>query len=526
MKFTKLWLLWMLLVSVVTYGQTTVQKTITRTVTVEVDTNVASKEWVREYIQRFKFTPVPPTEQVPQIKNPPTGSVPAIILPPTLSETPTVNQQVKYIVNGTGKSIDFNDPDGISPNVKQRIKLFVQGENGVDAVRLVFNWGDYNPSQGVYKNEGLTRAIAWVQSLRPNNPPKIRLLFVPILQGNDGRIPREEIQVDANGNLMDCTYNSLFTTVPSYYSFKAMAMLNDCYDALIPFLAQNYANDIEVLELAAGQSEEHGLPYTAQGAGSDCGTYSGIGDYSVCARNAFKMQYGHDLPNVGVTQGYNWNMNYSDVHYRNAALFWGKGVFDVWDRFRAKVKQHSSFAVGVVVADLLNDQGAKWVFHGFALPKMIEKCDYFYHTYNLSSSEWHGNLLGTDLLEGTRPNQIISEIEYDPHDCGTNNGFGPIDEAFCEQSLSKIIQHGAKGIHFSMDWDEGQILAWKRVMGKVKAKNLQPISRTKAPTIEVKASEIFNSSYFLDQAWRSLGNKTSLPFEAKPVNIRLINDLF
>lgn len=284
----------MLLASVVTYGQTTVQKTITRTVTVEVDTNVASKEWVREYIQRFKLTPVPPTEQVPQIKN-----------PPTLSETPTVNQQVKYIVNGTGKSIDFNDPDGISPNVKQRIKLFVQGENGVDAVRLVFNWGDYNPSQGVYKNEGLTRAIAWVQSLRPDNPPKIRLLFVPILQGNDGRIPREEIQVDANGNLMDCTYNSLFTTVPSYYSPKATALLNDCYDVLIPFLAQNYANDIEVLELAAGQSEEHGLPYTAQGAGSDCGTYSGIGDYSVCARNAFKMQYGHDLPNVGVTQGYN-----------------------------------------------------------------------------------------------------------------------------------------------------------------------------------------------------------------------------
>ena len=489
--------------------------------------SIATQKWVREEIQRALkagASAVPTKPEAPIVSVPDQVTV-APVLPP-------ITQGVRFIANGTGNSIDFNDPDGISHDKKQQFKLWVQGENGVDAVRLAFSWGGYNPSQGVYRNAELARAINWVKNLRPDNPPKIRLLFVPILGGNDGRIPSNEIQVDNNGNVMDCTYNSLFTTVPSFFSQTATALLGQCYDVMFPFIYKNFPNDIEVVELAAGQSEEHYIPFTSQAGGNGCGTFSGIGDYSQASREAFrKFQERRgkngaiaELPNVGVTQGHNYNMNYADERFRDAALFWGSGISGIWERFRIKAKQYSNFRVGMVIPDLLNDQGAKFLFHGFALPAMLEKADVLYHSYNLSQWQWHGNLLGTDLLEGTRPNEVISEIEFDPHDCGTNDGHGPINEDFVEKAMVKIIEHGADGIHFSMTWDNNQIMQTKRVIGKVRGKNLQPKLREGVP-IEVRASEIYQNSYFLDNAWKKAGNDPNNPFAAKPVKIKLINDL-
>jgi len=444
---------------------------------------------------------------------------------------PISNQQgVRFIANGTGNSIDFNDPDGISHDKKDQFRNWVQGENGVDAIRLVFSWGNYNPRAGVYRNAELAKAINWVKNLRPDNPPKIRLLFVPILGMDDARIPSNEIQVDNNGNRMDCTY--ALNTVPSYFSQTATALLGQCYDVMFPFLYANFRKDIEVVELAAGQSEEHYIPFTSQAGGNDCGTFSGIGDYSQASREAFKrFQEGRGkngalayLPDVGVTKGTNWNMNYSEERFRDAALFWGSGIFDIWDRFRLKAKQHTNFRVGMVIPDLLNDQGSRWLFHGFSLPKMLAKCDVLYHSYNLSQYQWHGNLLGSDLIEGTRPGEVDSETEVDPHDC-TNDGHGPINEDFLEKSFSKTIEHGVDGIHFAMTWDQNQIEQMKRVIGRIRSKKLQPGLRTGIPTIEVRASEIYNSSYFLDNAWRRAGNEPNDPFGAKLVNLKLINDL-
>jgi hypothetical protein len=512
----------LLAVSVACFGQKTSKPKAPKTLKSYPQDTAATYSWVRAEIQRA-------------LKSQTTQSETPVIVPDVVVNTPVlppISSGVRFIANGTGNSIDFNDPDGISHDKKEQFKAWVQGENGVDAVRLAFSWGEYNPREGVYRNEGLTKAINWVKNLRPENPPKIRLLFVPILGGGDARIPSNEIQVDNNGNVMDCTYNSLFTTVPSYFSQTATALLGQCYDVLFPFLYKNFAGDIEVVELAAGQSEEHYMPFTSQAGGNPCGTFSGIGDYSQASKDAFRrFQTARnkngaiaELPNVGVTQGYNWNMDYSQERFRDAALFWGSGISGIWDRFRVKAKQYGNFRVGMVIPDLLNDQGAKWLFHGFALPAMLAKCDVLYHSYNLSQWQWHGNLLGSDLLEGTRPNEVISEIEFDPYDCGTNNGFGSINEDFVEKSMTKIIEHGGDGIHFSMTWDGGQISQMKRVIGKVRGKNLQPKLREAVP-IEVRASEIYQNSYFLDSAWKRSGNDPNNPFAANPVRIKLINDL-
>lgn len=502
------------------FGQKVSKAKAPKTLKSTIPDTVATYKWVREEIQR-QLKAVQAVPEKPD--NPIVATAPEVSQP-----IPPITPGIRFIANGTGNSIDFNDPDGISPNKKEQFRAFVQGENGVDAIRLVFSWGEYNPKQGVYRNEGLARAINWVKNLRPDNPPKVRLLFVPILGGNDGRIPESEIQVDGNGGKMDCTYNSLFTTVPSYFSQTATALLGQCYDVLFPFLKSNFPNDIEVVELAAGQSEEHYLPFSA--GNNPCGTYAGIGDYSQASREAFRAfqqlrgRSATDLPNFGVTQGTNWNVNYNDPTHRDAAAFYGSGIFGVWDRFRQKAKQHTNFRVGAFVADLINDQGARWVFHGFAVPQMLDKCDVFYHTHNISIHNWYANLLGTDLYEGTRPGEVISEVEYDPYDCGTNNGFGAINEDFVERAMSKVIEHGASGIHFAMSWDNGQIAQMKRVIGKVRSKRLQPKLRT-GPVTEVRASEIYQSSQFLDNAWRRAGNDPNNPFAANPVRLKLINDL-
>lgn len=461
-----------------------------------------------------------------------------------------------FVVNATGVAIDFNAPERnyISNNQVQLITDALTGvdNEAVDAIRIPFVWGEYNPSNGVYRNAELGTAINWIRSLRPNNPPKIDLLFVPILGGNDSRIPSNELAVDNNGNLQDCTYNSVFTTVPSYYSNTATTLIGQALDSLLPYLQTNHGTAIRVIEFAAGQSEEHYMPYTSQYAGGQCGSvFSGIGDYSTGAslpawRSYLLGRFGlgvlpfningsaftassAPIPNVGVTAGNNDNMNYSQQAYRELFRFYSQGIFGIWKRFHDKVKSLTSFKTGYVIPDLLNEQGTKWIFHGGTIWLAMKYADQFYHSYNISPSQWEANLWGADVQLGSFPNQgKLPAIEFDNFDAGATNG-GNLNTAHVSSVIERFIKNGGKVVHTALGWTTNQMNQWKTLVKAIKNTVASPSfvleNRSTATVVNVDSNAIFNNPYVYEQAWVSAGNTYgSAAYNAVPVNISINND--
>ena len=461
-----------------------------------------------------------------------------------------------FVVNATGVGIDFNAPERsyISNNQVQLITDALTGvdNEAVDAIRIPFVWGEYNPSNGVYRNAELGTAINWIRSLRPNNPPKIDLLFVPILGGNDSRIPSNELAVDNNGNLQDCTYNSVFTTVPSYYSNTATTLIGQALDSLLPYLQTNHGTAIRVIEFAAGQSEEHYMPYTSQYAGGQCGSvFSGIGDYSTGAslpawRSYLLGRFGlgvlpfningsaftassAPIPNVGVTAGNNDNMNYSQQAYRELFRFYSQGIFGIWKRFHDKVKSLTSFKTGYVIPDLLNEQGTKWIFHGGTIWLAMKYADQFYHSYNISPSQWEANLWGADVQLGSFPNQgKLPAIEFDNFDAGATNG-GNLNTAHVSSVIERFIKNGGKVVHTALGWTTNQMNQWKTLVKAIKNTVASPSfvieNRSTATVVNVDSNAIFNNPYVYEQAWVSAGNTYgSAAYNAVPVNISINND--
>lgn len=465
-------------------------------------------------------------------------------------------QDLIFVVNATGVALDFNAPERhyISNNQVQLITDALTGANSeaVDAIRLPFIWGEYNPSNGVYKNTQLGEAIDWVRSLRPLNPPQVDLLFVPISYGNDTRIPANELAVDNNQNLQDCTYNSLFTTVPSYYSPTATTLIGQALDSLIPYLQANHGTSIRMMELAAGQSEEHYMPFTTQYGGNNCGeAFSGIGDYSTGAslpawRSFLLGRFGlgilpfningsahtatsAPLPNVGVTVGNNDNMNYSQQAYRELFRFYSEGIFGIWKRFHDKVKSLSTFKTGYVIPDLLNEQGTKWLFHGGTIWLAMKYADQFYHTHNISTSEWEANLWGADVQLGSFPNQNkIPAIEFDNIDAGAANGAN-LNTSHVSSVILRFIKNGGKVVHTALGWTTNQMNQWKSLIKTIKAQIASPSfvleNRSTAVTVNVDSNAVFNNPYVYKQAWISAGNSTgSAAYNAVPVNISINNN--
>lgn len=463
--------------------------------------------------------------------------------PPVPSTSP-----IQFIENGTGNSVDFNQVNGISPGYVGQFQRFAQ--NGVDVIRLVFQAGDYNPIAGVYRNSKLTDAINWVRAL-PGSP-KVDLLFVPIFKLTDSRFDDSQLHADSSGNKADCTF--ALNKYPSFYSSVATAVLNSIYDNLIPYLVANHSGDINDLSFAAGTSEEHYMAYTANyPGGPGCGGgYGGIGDYSAPAQAAFKLwlkgKYPTGnipyqvngqtvtwetatIPHIPVASGNNYNADFNQPVYREVMRFWNEGTFQLWKRFRDKVKQHSNFRVEYFVADMFNDQGIRWTMNAGTMFKAMKLCDVWYHTDNISPSNWGRILVGTDIVKGgSFTNTIASAIEFDSTDAGNPSG-GPINVEHVKAAIIKFIEHGGTKIHWALGWTNSQIDQLGEVMAYVKAYINQPgwspryvTARPSALIINLNTHDMFFSSAYIDTAWQSTGNSLSNPAAANIVNIRVTNN--
>lgn len=481
----------------------------------------------------------------------------------TFKIVPNVAKDFIFEVNLTGNAFDFNNPGNsfISDDKIQLINDALTGPDNeqVDSIRMPFIWGDYNPSAGVYKDAELTAAINWVKTRRVGRPIKIALLIVPVLGkpggSFDSRIPANQRQVDNGGNEQDCTYN--FNTVPSYFSSAMTTLLNTGYDHLLPYLVTNHGADIRVIEMGAGQSEEHYMPYTGNnGTGTGCSNYSGIGDYSAGAslpawRVWLNIQHpgggnlpytinGNtytaataQLPSVGLTVGNNDNMDYGQEAYRDLFRFYSKGIFDVWKRFHDKVREHTSFKTGFVVADLLNRQGTGYTFHGGAVFLAMKYADQFYHTDNISTSDWHANLWGVDLQLGTFPNQgKLPAIEFDTFDAGSNGTVNPINTVHVKAVMLRFIKNGGKVVHTALGWSTSQMNQWKALVKDIRDNNINNPSwtledRSLGTTVNVDTYDMFSNPELFRDAWLSVGGNhalTNAAYNASPTNLVIEND--
>lgn len=426
-------------------------------------------------------------------------------------------------------------------------------EKKVNVIRNTIRIGDYNPSNGVYLNSKVSSMITWTRT-RANNP-LTEFLVIPHFKQGDSRLAPGDLIVDAGGHRPDCTLN--FVECPSYHSEAALTLMDNAYDHFFQNLKDNHSGDIRAFSFAGGNSEEHYLPYASNypgGPGCSDGGYGGLGDYSQAALSAWRVflteRYGFGttpftingstrftfnapLPVIPPDNQNNRYVDYSRAEIREVSRFWNRGVFNAWKRFRDKAKQYfPNTPVEYFVADMFNQQGIQWIFNAGTMYPAMQSADIWYHTDNISPSNWTKNLIGTDILKGgSFGSSKISAIEYDVFDAGGLSG--PINFNHVKSSIIKFIQHGGQDIHWALNWTDSQIDQLGQVMQEVMSEYINNpgwvpqwvTGRVSAPIVFLNTHSMFNNGNYINAAWEQSGNSFNNPFAANIVNV-LVNDTF
>jgi hypothetical protein len=452
----------------------------------------------------------------------------------------------KFIVNGTGNSVDFGQPNGISPN---KVRLFTQmAKEGVDGIRHTFKLGDYY-NGGNYMDSKLTDVNTWTKCLRSDLMQEH--LVVPVFTLSESWLNDSDLWKDADGHNADCTF--ALNKVPSFFSPNAISKKAEIYHHYFAFMKQKHEYDVHLYSFAGGPSEEHYMPYSSNypgGPGCRDGGYGGIGDYSLFAQQAWKSyqtsrwegllpflidgnQYASGtapLPYIRPDSEANRFISLYRRDHREAVRFWNFGVFESWNQFVTIGRQYLPNAkFESFVADMYNPQGILWTLNAGAMHKLMTECDVWYHTENISSDEWAKCLVGTDIVKGgTYGNKKLSSIEFDTTDLGVPNG-GAFDENLLEAKLNKFFEYGGDFVHWPLDYSDDQIKQIGRVMRNVRQNKIDNPSwapyavsaRANADIVTLNTANMFTDTNYIYTAWESTGNSRSNPFASKLMNIRV-----
>lgn len=490
-------------------------------------------------------TPVSPTPVTPVTPTPATPT-PTPVTPTPVTPTPvggyTGNQ--KFIVNGSGNSIDFDRDNAISPN---KINLFTRMiAEGVDGVRHTFKLGDYY-NGGSYRDQGLMDAMNWVANQRSDVFNEH--LIVPVFTQEDNWLSESDLWRDADGHKADCTFN--FPAVPSYFSETAKAKKAEIYHHYFSEMKSRNAN-IKKFIVAGGPSEEHYMPFSANyDGGPGCGNdkFGGIGDYSAPAQQAWRqyqskwtgllpflidgVQYvagTAPLPYIKPDSQTNRFVDLYRRDHREAIRFWNSGVIDCWIQFETIGRQYyPNGEFESFVADMFNIQGIKLLMNAGAMHTLMSRCDVWYHTEHLSPWEWAKCLVGVDIVKGGSYGfGKKASMETDSSDLGFPGGEN-FDESLLEAKLSAFIDRGGDYMHWALDFSNNQIEQIGRVMRKIKAEKINnplyiPSSiagRANADTVTLNTANMWTDTDYIYTAWESTGNSRSNPFGSKLMNIRV-----
>ncbi len=496
-------------------------------------------------------TPVAPTPVTPTPTAPPTPVSGTPIGPPPSTPTPIapppssgyVGGQ-KFIVNGTGNSIDFSEATGISPN---KVNLFTRMiAEGVDGVRHAFKLGDYY-NGGNYRDQKLMAAINWVTNQRSDVFNEH--LVVPVFTQNDNWLTDNDLWKDADGHDADCTFN--FAKVPSYFSPNSNSKKAEIYHHYFGEMKTRNAN-IRKFIVAGGPSEEHYMTFSANyPGGPGCGNdkFGGVGDYSYSAQQAWKsyqtahwsgllpflvdgVRYGSGYAPLPYIRPDSQSNRFVDLYrrdHREAIRFWNSGVIDCWRQFVAIGRQYFPNAeFESFVADMYNSQGIKYLMNAGAMHTLMNECDVWYHTEHLSPWEWAKCLVGVDIVKGGTYSGKKASMETDSTDAGQDSGAN-FDEALLEAKLVAFLDRGGDYMHWALDWSNNQIEQIGRIMRKIKAERINNPSyipssiagRANADTVTLNTANMWTDTDYIYTVWESTGNSRSNPFASKLMNIRV-----
>lgn len=452
----------------------------------------------------------------------------------------------RFTVNGSGNSLDFSEQSGISPN---KVPLFTaMAEEGVDRIRHTFKLGDYYAG-GQYKDQVISNSLQWTQCLRGDLENEH--LIVPVFTQNDNWLNDGDLWKDADGHDADCTFN--FLKVPSYFSSNASLKKAEIYHHYFNFLKINHPDSVKLFSFGGGPSEEHYTTFSANyPGGPGCGNdkFGGIGDYSSSAQLAWKsyqtqkwqgllpflvdgVQYQAGLAPLPYIRPDSQTNRFIDLNrrdHREAVRFWNLGVFISWYQFVSIGRQYFPNAeFESFVADMYNRQGIALLMNAGAMHKLMTECNVWYHTENISPSEWAKCLVGTDIVKGgTYGSNKKSSVEFDSTDLGVAGG-GLFDENLLEAKINKLLDFGCDYIHWALDFTREQIAQIGRVMRKVKAERINNpaytppsiAARANAETVTLNTANMWIDTDYIYTVWESTGNSRSNPFDAKLMNIRV-----
>jgi hypothetical protein len=379
----------------------------------------------------------------------------------TLTAPPVVaSSGLRIYMNTTGYGFDPTDQYGINEEWRKRITAFntlsYNGTtfSGINGVRLLVRWMDYEPTENNYNDAKLLAAMNYCKS----RGLKFSVCFWGVRKIGDGFVPDGERVTGSNGELWILENDKYEFAL---YSQTGKEKLKKCVKHMAQVLAQ-YPNDTDYISLGFGETEEYYNPIIKSFNPSTHEIKNvALTGYSQAERTAWASYIASkglagsappvsQDPTDAFTTGDMWNTTVGKHWYE----FITDGLTSVHAYFRDGVHEGGGKVCGFY-ADAGGAQSA-W-YMTYRLNKIFEGVDVIYSSEGGNQYSVNDKIYSADFNAGTFPNAEAA-IEFDPEDLSTDGSTYYGNPTSSQRLLdygSSFFKRGGKIIHFAMAFSYG-----------------------------------------------------------------------
>jgi len=377
----------------------------------------------------------------------------------TLTAPPvTVTSGRRIYMNTTGYGFSTTDPFGINEEWRKRIDQFNNlnyngvSFSGINGVRLLVRWLDYEPTEGVFNDAKLIAAINFCKARNL----KFAVCFWALRSVGDNFIPDGERMCGSRGST-DYFLLEGNKYLPAPYSTTGKQKLKNAVKHLAQVMSA-YPNDVDYISLGFGETEEVYMPGIKSNTGQRL-SQTGYSNVDRAAWPAYAASHGatgqqpvvSPNPADAWTTGDAWNTTFGKVWYS----FISEGLASVHAAFRDGVHEG-----GMKVCGFYPDAGAAQSSWGYAykLDQIFAGCDIMYSSEGGTRYNIGDKIFSADVNLGTFPTNEPA-IEFDPEDLsvtGTTEYGNATDSGLLLNYGSSFFKRGGKIIHFAMAFSYGE----------------------------------------------------------------------